>query len=121
MLHIKAILATLLLTSTAFALPEPEAVAEARAVENVVRDASANAEAAAEPVSLDKRACKCNKVKNAGLYCGYCYLSNIDNWAVINGKDQNVYWCNKQGGCEDFGKRNSCAAYNGPCDGRDSG
>ncbi|CAA9965314.1 hypothetical protein PTMSG1_08673 [Pyrenophora teres f. maculata] len=66
MLHLKALLATLLLTSTAFALPEPEAAADARAVENVVRDASANAEAAAEPVSLDKRACKCNKVKNAG-------------------------------------------------------
>jgi len=66
MLHIKALVATLLLTSTAFALPEPEAAANVRAVENVVRDASPNAEAVPEPVSLDKRACKCNKVKNAG-------------------------------------------------------
>jgi len=67
MLHIKAIIATVLLTSTTFALPEPEAAAaNVRAVENVVRDASPNAEAVPEPVGLDKRACKCNKVKNAG-------------------------------------------------------
>jgi len=58
---------------------------------------------------------------DTGLYCGYCYLSNINNYAVINGKDENVYWCNKEGGCDSFGKRNSCADYKGPCDGRDSG
>lgn len=66
MLHLKTILATLLLTSTAFALPEPETAAKAGVVENVVRDASANASAVPEPVELDKRACKCHKVKNEG-------------------------------------------------------
>ncbi|KAH7139487.1 hypothetical protein B0J11DRAFT_516910 [Dendryphion nanum] len=78
------------------------------------------AEAVAEPVQLEKRACKCRKVKNEGLYCGYCYLTNIDDEAVYEGDIwDNVYWCNKKGGCEDLGRRTSCVKRDGPCDGRD--
>lgn len=63
MLPIKTLLAALLITGSASALPEPAPV---DAVENVARDASADVEAVAEPVSLDKRACKCVKVTNPG-------------------------------------------------------
>jgi hypothetical protein len=65
MLSIKTLLTALLLSSTALAVPEP---VDAHAVENVVRDASANAGAAPEIVDLTKRACKCQKVDNPGMY-----------------------------------------------------
>ncbi|KAF1842245.1 uncharacterized protein K460DRAFT_398279 [Cucurbitaria berberidis CBS 394.84] len=111
MLPIKTLLATLLLAGSAFAVPEP---IDDRSVEHAVRDASANPEAEPEVANLAKRACKCTKVKNAGLYCGYCA-------AVISGwKHDNVYWCNKAGGCDDLGRRTSCVKTEGPCDGRDS-
>jgi hypothetical protein len=65
MLSTKALLTVLLLSSTALAVPEP---VDAHAIENVVRDASANAEAEPEAIDLAKRACKCQKVKNPGMY-----------------------------------------------------
>ena len=65
MLPIKTLLTTLLLAGSAFAIPEP---VDSHAVENVVRDASANPEAEREIANLDKRDCKCAKVKNAGMY-----------------------------------------------------
>ncbi|USP82350.1 hypothetical protein yc1106_09624 [Curvularia clavata] len=118
MLLIKTLLATLLISGSAFALPE---AAPENAVENVVRNAAPAPEPVAEPAALDKRACKCAKVSNPGLYCGYCWFSSYDGYVIKSGRvDNHVYWCNKSGGCEDFGKRNSCANYAGPCDGRDS-
>jgi hypothetical protein len=136
MLSIKTLITTLLLTGTALAIPEP---INANAVENLIRDTPANPEAIAEAAILeDRKACKCAKVKNAGefsvqeiqhntqheagLYCGYCWLSNIDSYAVVSGRDNdNVYWCNKEGGCDNIGYRKSCGNRKGPCDGRDSG
>jgi len=63
MLPIKTLITALLITGSALALPEPAPI---DAVQNVARDASADVEAVAEPVSLDKRACKCAKVTNPG-------------------------------------------------------
>ena len=107
MLPVKVFLTTLLLFGSALALPEAR---ESHDVD--VRDAAPEP----EPVNLAKRSCKCSKVKNAGLYCGYCYLSNINNFAVISGwVDDHVYWCNTAGGCDDLGKRTSCGQEKGPC------
>ncbi|KAH7563519.1 hypothetical protein BM1_00566 [Bipolaris maydis] len=132
MLPIKTLVATLLIAGGAFALPE---AAPNDAVEKVARDAAPVAEAAPEPATLDKRACRCIPVSNPGmllhgkeartqaqrsigLYCGYCYSGTIVTSGRIN---NHVYWCNTAGGCEDLGLRNSCTARAGPCDGRDSG
>ncbi|KAF2818766.1 hypothetical protein CC86DRAFT_256140, partial [Ophiobolus disseminans] len=104
----------ILLTSSVLANPAPSAEELARApIDVAIRDA-VNHTTEAEPAAVDKRACTCQKVDNAGLYCGYC-------WAVKTGYvNGNVYWCNKQGGCDDLGRRTSCVNRNGPCDGRDS-
>ncbi|XP_014559205.1 hypothetical protein COCVIDRAFT_92229 [Bipolaris victoriae FI3] len=114
MLPIKTLLATLLIADGVFALPK----AAPDAIENVARDAAPVAEAAPEPATLDKRACRCIRLSNPGLYCGYCYSGTIVTSGRIN---NHVYWCNTAGGCEDLGVRNSCTARAGPCDGRDSG
>ena len=37
--------------------------------------------------------CKCTKVKNEGLYCGYC--DQVLNLGT-NGNLYDVFWCNKQ-------------------------
>jgi hypothetical protein len=64
MLLTKTLITALLLTGTALAIPEP---VDACAVENLIRDTSANPDAISEPVILeDRKACKCAKVKNAG-------------------------------------------------------
>jgi hypothetical protein len=71
-------------------------------------------------ISPRSNPCTCAKVSNPGLYCGYCKVGG--NYVVLNGyNNNNVFWCNKQGGCEDLGRRTSCVNSNGPCDGRDSG
>ncbi|EMD65912.1 hypothetical protein COCSADRAFT_170346 [Bipolaris sorokiniana ND90Pr] len=114
MLPVKTLLTTLFVAGSAFALPE----AVPDTIENVVREAAPVAEAAPEPATLDKRACRCIRVSNPGLYCGYCYSGTIVTSGRIN---NHVYWCNTAGGCEDLGVRNSCTAKDGPCDGRDSG
>lgn len=59
-----------------------------------------------------RASCKCKKVSNAGLYCGFCKTSN----GVGPGNDyyntvpyDNVAWCNTSGGCEDYGYSSHCA------------
>ncbi|EUC42858.1 hypothetical protein COCMIDRAFT_39151 [Bipolaris oryzae ATCC 44560] len=115
MLPTKTLLTALLIAGSAFALPE---TASSGAVENVAREAAPLAEAVPQPATLDKRACRCVRVSNPGLYCGYCYSGTIVTSGRIN---NHVYWCNTAGGCDDLGVRNSCTARDGPCDGRDSG
>lgn len=71
-----------------------------------------------EPANLGARAddCKCAKVSNPGLYCGYCAAVT----GGYSGRLDWVFWCNKKGGCDSIGYRKSCARGEGPCDGRDS-
>lgn len=63
-------------------------------------------------------ACTCAKVSNPGLYCGYCtqvYVYDVDLY-------DNVYWCNKSGGCENLGYATNCKntlSSRKYCDGRD--
>lgn len=57
--------------------------------------------------------CACQKVSNPGLYCGYC-TQVTSGWV-----GDNIYWCNKQGGCDDYGFSRNCAARTPRiCDGR---
>jgi hypothetical protein len=58
-------------------------------------------------------ACKCKKVSNAGLYCGFCKTTG----GVGPGNEyfntvpyDNVAWCNTSGGCDDYGYSSHCAA-----------
>lgn len=64
--------------------------------------------------SLEARAsCKCKKVSNAGLYCGFCTTSNgvgPGNAYYNTVPYDNVAWCNTSGGCEDYGYSSHCAA-----------
>jgi hypothetical protein len=60
--------------------------------------------------SLDARAaCKCKKVSNAGLYCGFCPAANGLGY-ITTVPNENVAWCNKDGECKDFGYSSHCAA-----------
>src|SRR5689334_20135967 len=64
------------------------------------------------------QACACDKVKNAGLYCGYCSEVHVYDEKLYD----NVYWCNKSGGCEDLGNASNCKKTLDTykyCDGRD--
>jgi hypothetical protein len=122
-MHPLTLLTSLLLTSSlSLAAPNPEALADADVGAALT---PARAARAAEDLSVgttleQRKACKCIKVSNPGLYCDYCQIGGkfvvTDGWT-----SGNVYWCNKQGGCDDLGKRNSCVNGKGPCDGRDSG
>ncbi|KAH7391174.1 hypothetical protein DE146DRAFT_767423 [Phaeosphaeria sp. MPI-PUGE-AT-0046c] len=63
--------------------------------------------------SLDARAaCKCKKVSNAGLYCGFCTTSNgvgPGNGYYNTVPSDHVAWCNTSGGCDDYGYSSHCA------------
>ncbi|KAH7078669.1 hypothetical protein BKA63DRAFT_387218, partial [Paraphoma chrysanthemicola] len=68
-------------------------------------------------ISARGKPCKCSKVKNPGLYCGWCWVDG--QRAVREGYNtEDVFWCNTQGGCENLGIRTSCKNAKGPCDGR---
>jgi hypothetical protein len=62
-------------------------------------------------------ACKCKKVSNPGLYCGYCpqVTDNDDHpWSVFE--------CSKSGACSRYAGSSSKCAVENPniyCDGRD--
>jgi hypothetical protein len=60
-------------------------------------------------------ACKCKKVSNPGLYCGFCKAAagtgvgpgnNYINTVYI----YNVAWCSTSGACDDYGYSSHCAA-----------
>ncbi|KAF2027015.1 hypothetical protein EK21DRAFT_91902 [Setomelanomma holmii] len=105
---LSVIVPTLLLFSSSLANP-------ILSDEVVVREARAEAD-----ISPHSNPYKCAKVSSPGLYCGYCQVGG--KYVVLDGwNDNNVFWCNKQGGCEDLGRRTSCVNGKGPCDGRDSG
>ncbi|KAF1933461.1 uncharacterized protein M421DRAFT_868 [Didymella exigua CBS 183.55] len=66
----------------------------------------------AEPLpdnAVAQAACKCRKGTKQGQYCGYCY-EVLSPWVA-----DNVYECNKEGGCYDYKYRKSCAKREGPC------
>lgn len=66
---------------------------------------SVNLEARA-PAKCTENGCKCRKGTPQGQYCGvYTY------WVLNYGKGgdvEHIYECNPQGGCCDYGVRNSC-------------
>jgi hypothetical protein len=80
---------------------------------------SADAEADAFPAQLEKRACSCAKVKDPGLYCGYCYEVTSCTLKNPNKCFDKVYECSRTGSCYEYGYRGSCKRGEGPCDGRD--
>ncbi|KAH7073198.1 hypothetical protein FB567DRAFT_553824 [Paraphoma chrysanthemicola] len=105
---LNTIVPTLLFLSSAIANPTPS------------EDIAVREPVAEVDLSVRSNPCKCAKVSNPGLYCGYCQVGG--KFVVLDGwNDNNVFWCNKQGGCEDLGRRTSCVNGKGPCDGRDSG
>lgn len=61
-------------------------------------------------------ACRCNRVSNPGLYCGYCE-------AVKSPKDHyHAYECSRTGACHDYGDTIQCNRVSTSplyCDGRD--
>jgi hypothetical protein len=120
-MHPFTLLTSLLLFAPSFSLaaPSPEAVANADAGAALTFPRAAT-DLSVRATLEQRKACKCIKVSNPGLYCDYCQIGGkfvvTDGWT-----SGNVYWCNKQGGCDDLGKRNSCVNSKGPCDGRDSG
>jgi hypothetical protein len=61
------------------------------------------------------QACKCDKVSNEGLYCGYCTEVHTYDEKLFD----NVFWCNKNGGCENLGNAAKCKTGATYCDGRD--
>lgn len=59
-------------------------------------------------------ACRCIRVSDPGLYCGFCRVAPGtgvgpgNNWVNDVALD-NVAWCNTAGGCEDYGYSTHCA------------
>jgi hypothetical protein len=94
--------------SLAGTLASASAIPDAAAENIVVRAESKTSDGFAAAA-----ACKCKKVSNAGLYCGFCKTSggvgpgnNYYNTVALD----NVAWCNTSGGCEDYGYSSHCAA-----------
>jgi len=114
-MHFSTLLpALLVLASSAIAGPAPANEVTARSLKDrSLKDISLRE---AGPEVVKRAACTCKKVSNPGLYCGSCdqvtsYTGDKWEW---------VFWCNKQGGCDDIGFRKSCRDSGTPCDGRDS-
>jgi hypothetical protein len=67
----------------------------------------------AESFSAAAAACKCKKVSNPGLYCGFCKTTNgvgPGNAYFNTVPLDHVAWCNTSGGCEDYEYSSHCAA-----------
>lgn len=91
---------------SATAIPDTAADAKSLVVREDLKAAEGFAAAAA---------CKCKKVSNPGLYCGFCKTAagtgvgpgnNYFNTVYI----YNVAWCSTSGACEDYGYSSHCAA-----------
>jgi len=125
-MHFASVVTIVSIVGMVSAAANPVANAGANPVANAEANPIANAEAnpianADDDISvldvLEKRACRyngceCKKRTKRGQYCGYCdqvtYYGKGGDW-------NDVYECNPQGGCCNYGNRDSCKARKGPC------
>jgi hypothetical protein len=117
-MHLASVVTIVSIVGMVSAAANPVANAGANPIANAEANPIANADDDISVLDvLEKRACdyngcKCAKGTKRGQYCGYCpQVYPLGK----GGDDYDVFECNPQGGCCNYGFRKSCKAWNGPC------